>query len=60
MTLNEMKKLWAEEGFRPDRKLGQNFLVDKNVRDNILHRMALDPAGNPHITQMVGLVYCTA
>jgi len=36
MNIKELKRLWEENGFRPKKKLGQNFLVDKNARDNIM------------------------
>jgi len=36
MNLTELKQIWRDNDFRPNRKLGQNFLVDNNVRDNIL------------------------
>ena len=42
MDLKELKTLWKEEGFRPNKNLGQNFLIDKNVRGNILKSLALE------------------
>ncbi len=36
MDLSELKILWKEHAFRPIKRFGQNFLIDKNVRDNIL------------------------
>ncbi|MCK4851671.1 MAG: ribosomal RNA small subunit methyltransferase A [Candidatus Omnitrophica bacterium] len=42
MNLRELKTLWEEQGFRPKKRLGQNFLIDKNVRDNILRAMSLE------------------
>ena len=42
MNINELKKLWQEHSFKPSKRLGQNFLVDKNVRDNILKELRLD------------------
>jgi 16S rRNA (adenine1518-N6/adenine1519-N6)-dimethyltransferase len=42
MNINELKKLWQEHDFRPSKRLGQNFLIDKNVRDNILKELQLD------------------
>ncbi len=42
MDLKELKALWREEDFRPNKKLGQNFLIDKNVRDNILKALCVD------------------
>jgi len=41
MDLKELKTLWAEKGFRPGKSLGQNFLIDKNVRDKIIDHLAL-------------------
>ncbi len=42
MNLSELIILWKEHGFRPNKKLGQNFLIDKNVRDNVLDAMSRD------------------
>ncbi len=42
MDLRELKSLWKKKGFRPRKRLGQNFLVDKNVRDNIVNALPLD------------------
>jgi len=36
MNPRELRKIWKEHGFRPSKRLGQNFLIDKNIRDNIL------------------------
>ncbi|MBU1083601.1 MAG: 16S rRNA (adenine(1518)-N(6)/adenine(1519)-N(6))-dimethyltransferase RsmA [Candidatus Omnitrophota bacterium] len=36
MDLTELKKIWKEHGFRPNKRLGQNFLIDNNIRDKIL------------------------
>jgi len=33
LTKNELKALWREHDFRPLKRLGQNFLVDKNIKD---------------------------
>ncbi|NQT32965.1 MAG: ribosomal RNA small subunit methyltransferase A [Candidatus Omnitrophica bacterium] len=41
MDLKQLKQLWRDEGFRPKKRLGQNFLIDKNVRDNILKEIPL-------------------
>lgn len=41
MDLKDLRAIWAESGFRPDKALGQNFLVDGNVKRNILGRMGL-------------------
>ncbi len=45
MDLRQLKQLWKEHGFRPNKRLGQNFLIDKNVRDNILRALSLDESG---------------
>jgi 16S rRNA (adenine1518-N6/adenine1519-N6)-dimethyltransferase len=42
MTLSELKELWREIDFRPNKKMGQNFLVDNNVRDNIVRALGLN------------------
>lgn len=39
--MKELKTLWREHDFRPKKRLGQNFLIDKNVRDNILQALPL-------------------
>ena len=36
LTKNELTALWKEHNFRPLKRFGQNFLVDKNVKDKIL------------------------
>ena len=41
MDLKELKALWRTQKFRPDKRLGQNFLVDNNVRDKILKELPL-------------------
>lgn len=43
MEPTKLKELWLEHGFRPDKSYGQNFLMDKNVRDKLLDAYALDP-----------------
>ncbi|MBU0571558.1 MAG: ribosomal RNA small subunit methyltransferase A [Candidatus Omnitrophica bacterium] len=42
MDLSELKALWKEHDFRPIKRFGQNFLIDRNVRDNILKRVTID------------------
>ncbi|HNX90710.1 MAG TPA: 16S rRNA (adenine(1518)-N(6)/adenine(1519)-N(6))-dimethyltransferase RsmA [Candidatus Omnitrophota bacterium] len=42
MDLKDVKPLWEQYGYRPDKRLGQNFLSDKNVRDNIVDALLLD------------------
>ncbi len=41
MELKEIKKLWRENGFRPKKRMGQNFLIDENVRGNIIKAFSL-------------------
>jgi len=36
MDPKKLNSLWKESGFRPCKRFGQNFLIDENVRDNIL------------------------
>ncbi len=42
MNIKELKDLWARNGFRPHKSMGQNFLIDKNVRDNIVDALVFD------------------
>ena len=42
MDLTRLKQIWKENGFSPNKKLGQNFLIDKNVRDKILKSLPLE------------------
>jgi len=43
LTKNELKALWQRTGFRPIKRLGQNFLIDKNVKDKILRNLEINP-----------------
>jgi len=43
MDITDLKILWKKEKFRPDKKMGQNFLIDKNIRDKILSSLSLGP-----------------
>ncbi|MBL7155544.1 MAG: ribosomal RNA small subunit methyltransferase A [Candidatus Omnitrophica bacterium] len=43
LTKNELKTLWKREDFKPLVRLGQNFLIDKNVKDKILRNLAITP-----------------
>jgi len=43
MNFNDIRQLWKEHGFRPDKRLGQNFLFDNNIRDNIIRALPLGP-----------------
>ena len=51
LTKTELKKLWRDHGFRPLKRLGQNFLIDKNVKDKIFRNLELDP---PDIVVEIG------
>lgn len=41
MDLKDLKDLWRSNEFRPNKKMGQNFLIDNNVRDNIINALPL-------------------
>ena len=36
MDISQIKQLAKEHGFRPNKRLGQNFLIDKNIKEKIL------------------------
>lgn len=42
MEPTRLRELWNEHGFRPEKTLGQNFLMDNNVRDKLLDAYCLD------------------
>ncbi len=42
LTKNELKFLWKKEKFRPRKRLGQNFLVDKNIKAKILNNLDIN------------------
>ena len=42
LTKRELKKLWEAHGFRPVKRLGQNFLIDKNVKEKILRNLDIE------------------
>ena len=42
MDLSDLKTLWKENDFRPIKRFGQNFLIEGNIRDNILKQIAID------------------
>ena len=42
MDYQYRKELLKKKDFRPNKKLGQNFMIDKNVRENILRYLPLD------------------
>ncbi|MFC1576617.1 16S rRNA (adenine(1518)-N(6)/adenine(1519)-N(6))-dimethyltransferase RsmA [Candidatus Omnitrophota bacterium] len=43
LTKNELKVLWKAEGFRPLKRFGQNFLIDKNIKDKIVRSLDVGP-----------------
>lgn len=36
LTITQIKQLMREYGFRPNKRLGQNFLIDRNIVDKII------------------------
>lgn len=42
MEPTKLRELWLEHGFRPEKSLGQNFLMDKNVRDKLVDAYSLE------------------
>lgn len=36
LTISQIREILKEDGLRPNKKLGQNFLIDKNIADKIL------------------------
>ncbi|MCQ9206349.1 MAG: 16S rRNA (adenine(1518)-N(6)/adenine(1519)-N(6))-dimethyltransferase RsmA [Omnitrophica bacterium] len=42
LTKTELLNLWNEYGFRPVKRLGQNFLIDKNIEEKILANLGLN------------------
>lgn len=42
LTKTELEGIWRKYGFRPLKRLGQNFLIDKNIKDKILTNLDLD------------------
>jgi len=45
MELRELMAIWKENDFRPDKRLGQNFMIDSNVRAKILREITSGPGG---------------
>ncbi len=43
LTKRQLKELWRETGFRPLKRFGQNFLIDKNIKDKILRNVEIGP-----------------
>lgn len=39
LTKTQLKTLWKKHNFKPVKRLGQNFLIDKNVKDKILRNL---------------------
>ena len=42
LTKTELVALWRRYDFRPTKRLGQNFLVDDNIKDKIVRNLELD------------------
>lgn len=42
LSKSEIKRLEARFGFRPQKKLGQNFLIDPNIKNKLLERAAFE------------------
>ncbi len=42
----QVKKLLADHGLRPKKRLGQNFLIDRNTLDRIVHSCEAGPGAN--------------
>ncbi|NQU95425.1 MAG: ribosomal RNA small subunit methyltransferase A [Candidatus Omnitrophica bacterium] len=42
LTKTELKTLWGKHDFRPIKRLGQNFLIDKNIKEKILNNIELE------------------
>lgn len=42
MRPSELRRALDAYGIRPDRRLGQHFLIDRNVRDRILHLAGIE------------------
>ncbi len=45
MDIKHLKQLWEERGFDPRKALGQNFLIDNNIKDKIIGSLDLDEGG---------------
>jgi len=43
LSKSELKALWREYDFRPLKRLGQNFIVDKNIVEKILRSLDVKP-----------------
>jgi len=42
LTKSELKSLWTKTGFTPLKRLGQNFLIDKNIKDKIVNSLDIN------------------
>ncbi|REJ38189.1 MAG: 16S rRNA (adenine(1518)-N(6)/adenine(1519)-N(6))-dimethyltransferase, partial [Bacillota bacterium] len=43
MRPSELRRVLDAHGIRPDRRLGQHFLIDRNTRDRILRLAGIEP-----------------
>ena len=41
LAKNELKKIWQEHDFRPLKRFGQNFIIDRNIVDKIVGNLDL-------------------
>ena len=41
MNLKQLREIWNRSGFRCKKSLGQNFLIDNNIKENILDALPL-------------------
>ena len=44
LNKTELKALWAECDFKPHKRMGQNFLIDKNIKEKILRTIEIGSA----------------
>ena len=42
MNFDQIKQLMVQAGFRPNKRLGQNFLIDSNIRRKMLDELKVD------------------
>lgn len=42
LKLNELKTILREYDIRPSKRLGQNFLIDQNIKNKIIHSISLE------------------
>lgn len=45
LTKTELKEIFSRYGFRPLKRLGENYLVDANIKDKIIESLAADKEG---------------